>query len=190
MPLPRFVVRITPGTDTRNQFTTPPDARVVEDLIAAHEDPVVGGTAVGSYTHNSSGNWLKATFTSGEVVTSDGNWDATNDCWVAPSAWFDDYTTLYFDVPFVVNFQGTQATSAGVQAHVLSAAGGSSVAEYNGHFMEVVAGPYGEAHTCSGTIPAVPVTNGQAITFRTWQDQVSNNMTVAFRFGIRLHGAA
>ena len=50
MPLPRFVVRITPGTDTRNQFTTPPDARVVEDLIAAHEDPVVGGTAVGSYT--------------------------------------------------------------------------------------------------------------------------------------------
>lgn len=190
MPLPNHAVRLTPGTDTRTQYTTPADPRIVEDLLEALDDPVVGGTVVGSYTHNSSGNWLKATFTSGQVVSNDGNWDATNDCWVAPSGWFSTYTTVFIDVPFTVNFQGTQATSVGVQAHVLSAAGGSSVAEYNGHFMEVVAGPYGEAHTCSGTIPAVPVTNGQAITFRTWQDQVSNNMTVAFRFGIRLHGAA
>lgn len=190
MALPRRFVRIAAGSDTRNQFTTPPDARQVEDLITALEDPVVGGTVAGSYTHNSSGNWLRATFTSGQVVASDGNWDATNDCWTAPSAWFDDYTTLFFDVPFTVNFQGTQATSVGVQAHTRSSAGGSSVTEYNGHFMEVVSGPFGEAHTCSGTIPAVAVTNGQTIELRTWQDQISNNMTVAFRWGIRLHGAA
>lgn len=189
MPLPQFVVRVAAGTDTRNQFTTPPDQRQVEDLIAAHEDPVVGGTVVGSYTHNSTGNWVKATFTSGQVVSSDGNWDATNDCWTAPAAWFDDYTYVYVDVPFVANFQGTAATSCGVQAHKRSSAGGSSVEEINGHFMEAVSGPYSYAHTCSGVIPAVQVTSGQTIELRTWQDQGSN-MTVAFRFGIRLHGAA
>lgn len=190
MPLPNHAVRITPGTDTRNQFTTPADPRILEDVLEALDDPVVGGAVAGSYTHNSSGNWLIATFTSGQVVASDGNWDATNDCWKAPSAWFDDYTTLFFDVSFAVNFQGTQATSVGVQAHTRASAGGSSVTEYNGHFMEVVAGPFGEAHTCSGTIPAVAVTSGQTIELRTWQDQISNNMTVAFRYGIRLAGAA
>lgn len=189
MPLPRSIVTYAAGTDTRNQFTTPPDARQVADLVTAHEDPIVGGTVDGSYTHNSSGNWVLATFTSGQVYASDGNWNATADCWTAPSGWFDDYTTLYLDVPFSVNFQGTAATSCGVQAHVRASAGGSSVSEHNGHFMEAVSGPYSYAHTCSGTVLAVPVTEGQTIELRTWQDQGSN-MTVEFRWGIRLHGAA
>lgn len=189
MALPRHFVRIASGSDTRNQFTTPPDARQVEDLMVALEDPVVGGTVVGSYTHNSSGNWVKATFTSGQVVSNDGNWDASNDCWVAPGGWFDDYTYLYVDIPFVANFQGTAGSSDGVQAHVRSSAGGSSVEEINGHFMEAVSGPYSYAHTCSGVIPAVRLTALQTVELRTWQDQGSN-MTVAFRWGVRLHGAA
>jgi hypothetical protein len=59
--------------------------------------------------------------------------------------------------------------------------------EVNGTFDEISAGPFGYAHTDAGTIPAVPVTSGQTIELRTWQDQ-GGNMTVAFRWGIRLHG--
>lgn len=191
MPLPNHAVRITPGTDTRNQFTTPADPRIVEDLLEALDDPIVGGTVANtSFSHTSSGNWVRADFSSN--VTSDGNWNTTYDCWAPPANYFDDYTTLYVDIPWVAAWSGTGvAFEAQVQAATRASVGAGSVAvEYSGYYAYVGHyGSYAYAHTASGTIPAVALTTAQSVELRLWQN-TGGSQTIQFRWGVRLHGAA
>lgn len=194
MPVPRSVVRVAAGTDTRNQFTTPPDARQVEDLMTALEDPVVGGTIAGSYSHTSSGSWVRVSFAAGNKVTDDGNWDTTYDCWAPPTGHFDDYTAIYVDVVWMVQFydNGASSYTGAVQAATRASLGAGSVAsEYNGYFRYNTSddGTFGTAMTASGTIPGIPLTSGQTIELRTFQN-TGGNQTHAYRWGVRLHGAA
>ena len=192
MPLPRTIVAYAAGTDTRAQFTTPPDPRQVADLVTAHEDPVVGGTIRGSFNHTSSGSWVRFDFGSGNKVTDDGNWNGTYDCWVPPSGHFDDYTTIYVDIPWRAAWYGNGAEfQAQAQAATRSSVGsGSVLAEYNGYYCYVGhEGSYSYAHTASGCIPAVPLTTGQTVEFRVFQD-TGSNQTIDVAWGVRLHGAA
>lgn len=194
MPLPRSIVVYPAGTDTRAQFTTPPDARQVADLVAAHEDPIVGGTVAGSYTHNSTGNWVRVAFASGNRITDDGNLDTTYDCWKPPSGHFDDYTTVFVDVVFSVEFydNGASAYTGAVQAATRASLGAGSVAsEYNGFFRYNASDDFtfGTAMTASGCIPGIPLTTGQTVELRTFQN-TGGNQTHAYRWGVRLHGGA
>lgn len=180
------------GTDTRNQFTTPPDPRQVSDLVAIHNSTIHGGggTIGGSFNHTSTGNWVRCDFGSSDKVTDDGNWNGTYDCWVPPSTYFDSYTTIYVDIPWRCEFYdpGT-AYWAGVQAATRASLGAGSVStELNGNFEYVgTTGPtYGYALTASGVIPAVPLTEGQTVELRTWQN-TGGNQTITFRWGVRHH---
>lgn len=194
MPLPRSVVRYAAGTDTRNQFTTPPDPRQVEDLMLAHEDPTVGGTVAGSYSHTSSGSWIGISFAAGNKVNDDGNWNTTYDCWVPPAGYFDDYTAIFVDVVFSVAFydNGASSYTGAVQAATRASLGAGSVAsEYNGYFRYNASddGTFGTAMTASGCIPGIPLTTGQTVELRTWQN-TGGTQTHAYRWGVRLSGAA
>lgn len=182
----------TAGTDTRNQFTTPPDARQVSDLVTIHNSTIHGGggTIAGSFNHTSTGNWVRCDWGSSDKVTDDGNWNGTYDCWAPPSTYFDAATTIYVDIMWAVAFNGTPnaAYEAGVQAATRASLGAGSVAaEYNGLYLYV--GHYGSyeyAHTDSGTIPAVPLTEGQTVELRTFQNS-GGNKTIGFRWGVRHH---
>lgn len=192
MPLPRSIVVYAAGTDTRPQFTTPADPRQVADLVTAHEDPVVGGTIAGSFNHTSSGSWVRCDFGSGDKVSDDGNWSGTYDCWAPPSGFFDDYTTIYVDIPWTMAWYGNgNAFEAQAQAATRTSLGAGSVgAEYGGHYHYVGhAGSYSYGHTAGGCIPGVPLTTGQTVELRAFQN-TGSNQTIAFRWGVRLHGAA
>lgn len=186
----------TAGTDTRNQFTTPPDARQVADLVAIHQNgnaAGTGGTVSKSMTHSSSGNWVVVAFASGDVIIDDGNFNATYDCWKPPAAFFTAATTVYVDIVWSAAFYdpGT-AFVGGVQAAVRASLGaGSTSAEYNGLFMgsDYNAPTYGYAMTASGIIPAVPLTSGQTVELRCWQN-TGGSQTILARYGVRTHHAA
>lgn len=192
MPLPRSIVTYAAGTDTRPQYTTPPDARQVADLVAAHEDPIVGGTVNGSFNHTSSGSWVRCDFGSSDKVTDDGNWNGTYDCWAPPSDYFDHYTTIFVDIPWRMAWNGNgNAFEAMAQAATRTSLGAGSVSvEYTGHYMYVGHyGSYAYAHTASGVITAVALTSGQTVELRAFQN-TGANQTIGFRWGVRLHGAA
>lgn len=179
------------GTDTRNQFTTPPDPRQVSDLVAIHNSTIHGGggTIAGSFNHTSTGNWVRCDFGSSGKVTDDGNWNGTYDCWVPPSTYFDAATTIYVDVLWRCEWYGTGAAyEAGCQAATRASLGAGSVAaEYNGHYVYVGhAGTYSYSHTASGAIAAVPLTEGQTVELRTFQNS-GGNQTITFRWGVRHH---
>lgn len=185
------------GTDTRNQFTTPPDQRQVADLVAIHQNGNAagsGGTIVrnptfsSSWTHTSSMSWLRTPVTNASKMVDDGNFDNTNECWVAPSAWYTGVTYVYVDIPWSCVFYS--AEEAGVQAHVRSSAGGTSVEEINGLFMKVPTGRYGRALTASGVIPDVRLQSGYSVEFRVYRETDGGAGTVDFRWGVRAHHAA
>ncbi len=48
---------------------------------------------------------------------------------------------------------------------------------------------FGTAMTASGCIPGIPLTSGQTVELRTFQN-TGGNQTHAYRWGVRLHGAA
>lgn len=112
MPIPRSVKRYAAGTDTRNQFTTPPDQRQVEDLMLAFEDPIVGAMQKRTsgystqFTHNSgSGTWDTVDVSSGGHFWTDGNMDTTGNCYgPCPADWYSEWTYLCFDVPWAMDF--------------------------------------------------------------------------------------
>lgn len=110
MPIPWSVHRYAAGTDTRNQFTTPPDARQVEDLMAAHEQSIVGGIVMAN-TSVSTGTWKVVPVSGGNLVADDGNWSTAYDCWGAPSDWFDEFTYLCLNMPFSVQWPAAAGTS-------------------------------------------------------------------------------
>lgn len=184
------------GTDTRNQFTTPPDTRVVADLVAIHQNgnsAGTGGTIAAQYNHTSSGSWVRADFGSGDKVTDDGNWNGTYDCWVPPSAFFDDAETIYVDIPWVGEWFDVAASSftgAAQAATRASLGAGSVLAEYNGYFRYNASddATFGVAMSASGVIPAVPLTTGQTVEFRFFQN-TGGNQTIRFRWGVRTHHA-
>lgn len=103
MPIPWSVHRYTAGTDTRIQFTTPPDARQVEDLMAAHEQSIVGGIVMAN-TSVSDSTWKVVPVSGGNLVADDGNWSTTYDCWGPPDDWFDEFTYLCLNMPFSVHW--------------------------------------------------------------------------------------
>lgn len=182
------------GTDTRANYTTPPDARQVADLVAIHQNgnaAGTGGTITDSFTHGSSANWVQAPFSS--VLIDDGNWNTTYDCWKPPAAFFSGVTTVYVDIVWSAAWYDPGAAYwAGAQAAVRASLGaGSPTAEYNGHFFYVdTSGPsFGYAHTASGVIPAVPLTSGQTVELRLYQSS-GGSQTILYRYGVRTHHAA
>lgn len=136
MPIPRSIHRYAAGTDTRVQFTTPPDPRQVEDLVAAHEDAIVGGQIIRStawsttFAVSSGSSWTVVPVTSGALEADDGNWDTTNYCWGPPSDWFDEFTYILVDCPWTVHWEGFSSAGSGfaqVNFLVKSQASGSDV---------------------------------------------------------------
>lgn len=194
MPLPRSVVRYAAGTDTRAQFTTPPDARQVDDLMDAFEDKNCGGQQERSaefsttWTHTSSSNWVTAPVTSGAMVWDDGNWDTSNDRWgPAPTDWFDEWTYVCLDIPWTVLFpdDGTGlAKIRGVQFLVKNS-GGTTVrtiptytASLDSNGVNVVA---------SGTL-SLRIPTGNTITMRIFQWTGGNLAGIEYRWGVRIVG--
>lgn len=186
--------RFAVGTDTRTQFTTPPDPRIVDDLGDCMVLMAAGGTIRGSFNHTSTGNWVRADWGSGDKVNDDGNWNGTYDCWVPPSSFYDNFTTLYVDIPWTCSWydNGASSYTGAAQAATRTSVGAGSVSvEYNGYFRYNTSddGTFGTAMTASGCIPAIPLTTGQTVEFRVFQN-TGGNQTIAFSWGVRVMGGA
>lgn len=203
MPIPRSIVAYAAGTDTRNQFTTPPDARQVADLVAAHEDPIVGGQIIRSATWSttfavaSSSSWTVVPVTSAALEATDGNWDTANDCWGPPDDWFDDWTYVLVDCPWTVAWEGFSASGSGfaqVNFLVKSQASGSDVTykvydEYasSTYLIDGADNGYAIPFVDSGCM-TLKLAQGQKVKMRVLQTGPTYMDPVTVHWGIRLVG--
>lgn len=194
MPIPWSVHRHAAGTDVRNQFTTPPDARQVEDLIAAHEQSIVGGIVMAT-TSVSDSTWKVVPVSGGNLVADDGNWSTAYDCWGPPDDWFDEFTYLCLNMPWIVTWPswtaGNSSAYTYVQFRVRNQANpsGSSVLDdfYADESLSGISGS-GLGRTMSGT-GLVRMTQDDWIEMRIYQTSGTlMNSNVKVRWGINVVG--
>lgn len=189
--LPGWVKRYAAGTDTRPQFTTPPDARTVEDILAALEYDVVGGQVTGN-TDGYDNTITAVPVTSGNLAADDGNWSTAYDCWGPPADWFDDHTYVLIDCLWQVSWPdwsgGNSSAFFQVDFRVRNQANPSgasySLDVYGLSQIEVRHG-FGVATAFSGTVPGIAMTSGQFVEMRLNQTSGTYMATIPFRWGIR-----
>lgn len=191
--IPNFLKVYTPGTDTRDLYTTPADPRQLADLIGSRTEALRLGHVrrATTWTHNSSGNWLTAPIDSGDILWGDETpYSFTNNNWVPPPAWFTHFTNLFFDVPVSCQFvaaDGTMTTSGQVRLQVRALnSGGGSVRD---QIIHQIPSPGGvNPITLSGTAH-VRLQSGQRMDVQLFQS-TGENLTVNFvEWGPRLVGA-
>lgn len=197
MPLPRSVVRYTAGTDTRNQFTTPADARQVEDLMLAHDGAIEGGqlcrdTYFSTNLTLSNNTWTACPVTSGGIKAAHAGWNTTYDCWVAPTDWHDDWTYLWVDVPWTVNFPdwsgGNANSSSRVQFRVRASASSSTViSTHEAGWRWQTRFGLGIPEVLSGCM-TVRLESGQALEMRYFQNSGTSMTSLNARWGVRIVG--
>lgn len=201
MPLPRHVVRIAVGSDTRDNSSTPPDPRRVEDLMTALDDSVVGGTLARNtywsteWTLSSSATPTTLPVTSGAIITDDGGWNTTYDCYVPPSGWFDDYTYVQADLVWTVEWPmwsgGNSFGNLLARFNILPSASSSTASAVSVHEAGMIwqeRNAYSLNPTHGGTVP-VRFTEGQAVEFQLAQTSGTSMTTIAASWGVRLIGA-
>lgn len=201
MPLPRHVVRIAVGSDTRDNYTTPPDPRRVEDLMKAMEDPVVGGTLIRDayfstvFALSSSATPTTLPVTSGGVQTDDGGWNTTYDVYVPPAEWFDEYTYVQCDLVWTVSWpMWTGGNSYGnllTRFNILPSASSSTGSADSVHEAGMIwqeRNAYSLNPTHGGVVPVI-FTEGQAVEFQLAQTSGTYMTDIDASWGVRLIGA-
>ena len=203
MTIPRQVKRYAAGTDTRNQFTTPPDQRQVEDLMVAMEAPVVGAqqkrTAGFStqYTHNSGVyTWDIVDVSSGGMFWTDGYMSTSANCYgPLPSSYYTDYTYLCFDVNWCMDFPAAAVDYyMGVQVITRLYASPYTVISTTTCYTDMIEratnateNAFQGQGAASGTA-AVRLATGQCIHIEVFQSKGAT-MAMDFQWGTRLVGA-
>ena len=171
---------------TRSSFFYIDDKlNVVPDTSFGKMEKISDDPLTVEYTLNEGLEW-----SDGDAIDADDMLFA----WAAVSGYFDDYTAIFVDVVFSVAFydNGASSYTGAVQAATRASLGAGSVAsEYNGYFRYNASddGTFGTAMTASGCIPGIPLTTGQTVELRTWQN-TGGTQTHAYRWGVRLSGAA
>lgn len=200
MPIPRSVIRIAEGSDTRFVSTTPPDPRRVEDLMAAHEESIVGGTLIRNTYYST--EWTLASgstpttlpVTSGAIIDNDGGWNTTYDCYVPPAEWFDDFTYVTIDLPWTVEWPmwsgGNSSANLLTRFNVLPSASSATASAASVHEAGMIwqARNVYALNPTHGGVVSVRCTEGQAIEFQLAQTSGTSMTTIAASWGVRLHG--
>lgn len=184
--------RYAAGTDTRNQFTTPPDARLVADMAHAAEITTAGGIVAGTMAV-SSGSAATIPVSGSTLVDDDGNWNSTYDCWGPPSDWYtkwdgDTFSTIYVSCEWVVAWPawagGNSASLHYVEFRVRNQANpsGAWVLASAGGYSEIIPRD-GFGRVFSGTVPGIPMASGQFLEMRVGQSSGTlMNGTITFKF--------
>lgn len=185
--------RYTAGVDTRNQFTSPPDNRLVQDMADVLEITTGGGEVRGTMSLTSGTNGaVPVSVTS--LIVDDGNWNAAYDCWGPPSSWFTKwdgttFSTIYVDCHWMVSWPtwnaGNTSSWHQVSFNVRSQANPSGASTIHSATGAAWLANRGLGHAMSGTVPGIPVASGQFLEMTATQTSgtlMSN--TVSFRWGV------
>lgn len=197
MPLPRSIVAYAAGTDTRVQFTTPPDPRQVADLVDAHSVSIEGGqlcrdTYFSTALTVSSSSWTVVPVTSGGIKAAHSGWNTTYDCWQAPTDWFDEFTYVWVDMPWTVNFPdwsgGNSNSSSRVQFRVrASPSSGTVVSTHEATWRWQTRFALGVPEVVSGC-QTVRLQTSHVIEMRLHQSSGTSMTSVNAMWGVRIVG--
>lgn len=199
MPLPRSIVAYTAGTDTRNQFTTPADARQVADLVDAHSQSLEGGQLLRDSQYNTNLTVSDATYTtvpvtSGGLLGDGGGWNTTYDRWVPPTDWFDDFTYVWIDMPWTVEWTGwgsggnAQGFSQVLFEVMASSSSSTVVTTHNASSDQIYRVPTYDIPFWFSGVMTVRMTSGEAVRMRIFQSSGTSMTTVKVHWGIRIVG--
>lgn len=187
--------RYAAGVDTRNQFTTPPDNRLVQDMAEAMEIRCGGGQVTGT-TDGYDSTYSAVPVTSGNLIADDGGWSTAYDCWGPPSSWFTKWdgtfrSTILVDCSFNVSWpdwsSGNSAAFFIVDFRVRNQAnpsGATVLSTINALVTVEVKHGYGTPCVFSGTVPGIAMTGTQFLEMRLKQTSGTYMSSIPFRWGI------
>lgn len=187
--------RYAAGADTRNQFTTPPDNRVVQDLADVAQITTGGGQVTGT-TDGYDNTFKVIPVTVGNLIADDGNWNTSYNCWGPPSSWFTAWdgtsrASILVDCFWQVQWPdwsgGNSSAFLQVDFRVRNQANpsGATVSQdvYGLSQVEVRHG-FGATSVFSGTVPGIAMTSGKFIEMRINQTSGTYMSSIPFRWGI------